>query len=150
MVKQPKALLFLPIDCQSYGTSLMQAYRIKLLTWTVFWSMSVISLMAAPSALIVIGTTGNETTTNDLSNVADEIKTSLAQRGFAANDVEILRSTSLGDRVTSERILQALKHRESLTSSDEFWLVLLGFAGRDDLAASRRFKSAARASRPSN
>ena len=73
--------------------------------------------------------------TTDLSGVADNVRDGLVQRGFAPDSVEILKAQNPDDRVTTARIRQSLKKQASLTSKDEFWLILLGFSARNDEGA---------------
>jgi len=93
------------------------------------WLISSASLWAAPNALIVIGSTGDSTIASDLTTAAAGVRDSLIKRGFDANFIEIMGGTS-GGKVNRDMVLAALKKRESLTGTDEFWLVLLGFSGR--------------------
>jgi len=95
------------------------------------WLLLGSGLFGAQNAFIVIGTTGNSTVANDLAHVAQDIRDSLVRRGFAAKDIEILGPPSAETKVTLERVQQGLQARQNLAAKDEFWLVLLGFSGRD-------------------
>ncbi len=110
----------------------MQVHRYKRLVWGACWIVSSLPLIAAQNALIVIGTTGSPSVTTNLTTVAQEIHDGLVQRGFSPDAVEVLKAETPEDRITTDRVLQSLKKRETLAASDEFWLVLLGFSGRSD------------------
>jgi hypothetical protein len=102
----------------------------KVLAWGAGWLLCGLPLLAAQNALIVVGMTGSPSITTDLVDVAQEIQDGLVKRGFAPNAVEILKSQSPDDKITADRIIQNLKKRQALQPQDEFWLILLGFAGR--------------------
>jgi hypothetical protein len=113
----------------------MQLYRKTALAWWACWLISSGPILAAQNALIVIGTTGEPSVATDLSAAAQEIRDALIQRGFAPDSVEILKAEGPDDRITADRIEQSLKSRQSLAATDEFWLILLGFSGRNDEGA---------------
>jgi len=98
---------------------------------TVCWFISSLGLLAAPHALIVTGTTGTSTIAGNLSKVAEDIRDGLVQRGFSPDAIEILSASPSGGKVTRDLVLASLKKQEALAPTDEFWLVLLGFAGRN-------------------
>jgi len=97
----------------------------------ICWFISSPGLLAAPHALIVIGTTGTSTIAGNLSKVAEDIRDGLVQRGFTPDEIEILSASPSGGKVTRDLVLANLKKQEALAPTDEFWLVLLGFAGRN-------------------
>lgn len=115
---------------------------------TLVWLMSTGLLFAAQNALIVIGTTGSPTIANDLAGTAKNIQAGLVQRGFSPDAIEILGTSSPDNKVTSDVVLAALKKRQSLTASDEFWLILLGFSGRNAEGVSAYQVSGPRLSAP--
>jgi len=92
-----------------------------------FWLASVSSIFAARNALIVIGSTGSASIGADLSEVAQNIRKGLVQRGFAPDSIEILGAPPSAT-LTRDQILASLKKRGTLIGTDEFWLVLLGFS----------------------
>ncbi len=110
----------------------MLAYHQKFLTWGACWLISCLPVLASQNALIVVGTTGGPSVATDLTAAAQDIHDGLVQRGFAPEAIEVLRAQTPDDKVTSERIRQSLKKRQTLVTSDEFWLVLLGFSGRNE------------------
>ncbi len=110
----------------------MRLYHNTVLGWIACWIISGLPLMASPNALIVIGTTGSPSVTTVLDSAAQVIHDGLIQRGFTPEAVEILKTQTADDRVTADRVLQSLAKRKTLASTDEFWLILLGFSGRND------------------
>ena len=102
-----------------------------MLVWVACWCLSSLPVVASQNALIVIGTTGGPSVATDLAAVAQDIRDGLVQRGFASDAVEVLKPQTPEDKVTTDRILQSLKARQKLAATDEFWLVLLGFSGRN-------------------
>lgn len=79
---------------------------------------------AESSALIVIGLSPSADDASEFLSLAAKAKSALVERGFAESRVEILH-----EKVTRELILQKLR-AVTLSTNDEFWLVLLGFNGR--------------------
>jgi hypothetical protein len=108
----------------------MPINRSILLVAGVIWVISALALHAAQNALIIIGTTGDPSIAADLTHAAQTIQASLIRRGFPSDSVEVLGAGADNGTVTSDMVLAALKKRQTLAASDEFWLVLLGFAGR--------------------
>jgi len=106
----------------------MQLYRNMALGWGMCWLIFSAPLFASQNALIVMGTTGGPSVATDLSEVAQQIHDGLIQRGFAPEAVEVLQAKTPEDKVTTDRILQSLKKRQTLATADEFWLILLGFS----------------------
>jgi RNA polymerase sigma factor (sigma-70 family) len=80
-------------------------------------------LTPGPSALIIVGLVASDAP-EQVEALAAEIKMNLIARGFAADHVQILAG-----KVTREQIQQKL-HDLAGSVRDEFWLVLLGQAGR--------------------
>jgi hypothetical protein len=110
----------------------MQHYRILLMA-TVVWCACWPRLFAAQNALIVVGITGDSTTTSELTEAAQAIRDGLVQRGFPPQNVEVLEPSGADNKViTGDLILQSLKERQTLSGTDEFWLILLGFSGRNE------------------
>jgi hypothetical protein len=103
-----------------------------MLFWGACWLISSLPVLAAQQALIVIGTTGGPSVATDLSAVARDIHDGLIQRGFAPDAVEVLKAQTPDDKVTAERVRQSLKNRQTLAAGDEFWVILLGFSGRNE------------------
>jgi hypothetical protein len=85
---------------------------------------------AAPHALIIVGSTGSVSIGDDLAQSGATIKGALIQRGFDASAVDLVVAPPGGPKVTRDAVLAQLKAEQGLASSDEFWLVLLGFGGR--------------------
>jgi hypothetical protein len=92
-------------------------------------------LFAAPHALIVVGTTGSSSITNELGGAVDNIRSGLTARGFASDAIEVLGRDPADGKVTRDLVLESLKKQQTLSSQDEFWLILLGFSGRTDEGA---------------
>jgi hypothetical protein len=109
----------------------MLIHRVNIFVWAAFWLISTASLFGAPNALIVIGTTGDSSIATDLAGAAQTIHDGLVQRGLAPDSIEVLGAQAPNGRVTREMILESLKKRQTLAGADEFWLILLGFSGRD-------------------
>ena len=84
---------------------------------------------AASSALIVVGTTGISSVTNEVGQTAATIRAALIQRGFAPDAIEVLSAPPGAPKITRDDVLQALAGKRHLAFTDEFWLVLLGFSG---------------------
>ncbi len=97
----------------------------------ICWVASNASLAAKQEALIVIGTAGSSMVAADLTTASQTIRDALVQRGFAADSIEIMGAASNNGTVTRDLLLASLKKRQTLAAADEFWLVLLGFGGRD-------------------
>ena len=74
---------------------------------------------------------GTSTVAADLTTVSQTIHDSLVQRGFSADSIEIMGAAPGNGTVTQDTLLASLKKRQTLAATDEFWLVLLGFGGRD-------------------
>src|ERR1019366_9664387 len=98
----------------------MQVYSKKLLAWWACWLISSVPLLSSQNALIVIGTTGGPSVATDLTGAAQNIHDGLVQRGFAPDAVEVLKGQTADDKVTADRILQSLKKRQMLATTDEF------------------------------
>ncbi|MBW8781791.1 MAG: DUF3857 domain-containing protein [Verrucomicrobia bacterium] len=81
---------------------------------------------AAPSALIVIGLTANETDAALWSRLADRTRLQLAARGIPADRITVLASAE-GAPVTRERILASLTTTaRDVGADDDCWLILFG------------------------
>jgi len=70
--------------------------------------------------------------TRELAGVAQNIQDGLLQRGFAPGAVDVLEPQTSDGKVTSDQVLQSLKKWQTLSATDEFWLILLGFSGRSE------------------
>ena len=110
----------------------MQIHRLTMFVLGTCLFFSATPSFAAQNALIVIGTTGDSSVTTELGGAAQTIHDGLVQRGFAPEAIEILGTPSAGSKVTKDLVLESLKKRQPLKTTDEFWLILLGFSGRSD------------------
>jgi hypothetical protein len=81
---------------------------------------------AAPSALIVVGLTANETDATLWSRLADRTRIQLAARGIPADRITVLVSAE-GAPVTRDRILSSLTTTaRGVGADDDCWLILFG------------------------
>jgi len=110
----------------------MPLFRYIAMVGGVCWVISILSLSAASSALIVIGTTGSASVSLELAGVAQKMHDGMVQRGLADGDIEILGSDPQGPKVTKDVVLASLAKHQNMAASDEFWLILLGFSGQTE------------------
>ena len=81
-------------------------------------------LRAEPAALIVTGLSPTEEDAAQLLSLATETRRLLIARGFPESRVDILQSN-----VTREAVLKKIQ-AVTVSTNDEFWLVLYGISGR--------------------
>jgi transglutaminase-like putative cysteine protease len=95
-----------------------------------------LTTQAAPSALVVVGLTASETDSAQWLRLANQTRTGLIARGFAADNIAVL-ATNGTQTVTRESVLAALANAKTNAGKDACWVVLLGHSapGRDDLPA---------------
>lgn len=88
-----------------------------------FWLQAGVQ-SAEPAALIVTGLGPSEDDSAKFLSLATETKRLLVERGFPESRVEILH-----EKVTRDLVLQKLR-AVTVSTNDEFWLVLYGLSGR--------------------